>query len=94
MFTELALFKYCRFYNSAMLLDFFFKKIIYYFLKKKFLICNIIFSEKFFIENLFLKIANSITLLYYLTNKSTNNFTYSYLSFILLLLVLFSFIIL
>lgn len=76
-----------------MLLDFFFKKIIYYFLKKKFLVFNIIFSEKFFIENLFLKVANSITLLYSLTNKSTNNFVYSYLSFILVLLVLVSFII-
>ena len=76
-----------QFYNfikSGFLVDFYFKKTIYFIMIILFKHFNIFFSEKYIIENIFLKINFYINYYKYFLNSISNNFSYFIIGFIIL----------
>ena len=87
MFTYLYNFKKYNFWKSGLLLDFYFKKFIYKNIYVYYYIFNILFGEKYIIENNFLKIIFFLNII-----KNFSNFSIKYFStFIVGFLLFFSF---
>jgi|JI6StandDraft_1071083.scaffolds.fasta_scaffold169100_1 hypothetical protein len=82
-----------KFVKSGMLLDFFFKKIIFNIIYKYFIISNILFSEKFFIEYNFLKSQKFINFFFKINEFFQKQFSISSLSVIIFLLIIILFFI-
>ena len=87
MFTYIYQWVFYRFLKSGMLLDFFFKKIIFYKLYFLYIISNIYFSEKYFIEYNFLIINKYILVFKNFINYFSTQFIIRGLSIILVILV-------
>lgn len=71
-----------NFWKSGMLLDFFFKKIIANFLFFFFYIFNLLFSEKYFVEQNFLKLSIYLNFLKNFSNIISKNIIYYSIGFI------------
>lgn len=82
-------FIYYRFIKSGLLLDFFIKKIIINISKYFFYVFNVIFNEKYFIENIFFKTLNWNRFVKTYTLVFTNNFSYIIFSLVLVILIIF-----
>lgn len=78
---------YYRFIKSGLLFDFFFKKLMHIFLSFNFIIFNIIMSEKYFVEQLFVKGLTTTKWLWRFLNLYTNEFTLSNLSILLVVFI-------
>ncbi len=93
MFTNIYSFEYYRAFKSGLLLDFFVKKLFLQLAYCSFFVFNIIFSEKYFIEFLFLRLKNFIKVVQKYLDNFSNEFTYSVLS-LFILTVIYSFVLL
>lgn len=80
-----------RFLKSGMLLDFFFKKIIYNICVNYFIVANILFSEKYFIEYNFLKLQKFINFLFKVSEFFQKQFSIASISLITFFLILIFF---
>lgn len=80
-----------RFLKSGMLLDYFFKKLVYYICFKYFIISNIIFSEKYFIEYNFLKLQKFINFFFKINEFFQKQFSIASISVIIFFLILIFF---
>ena len=85
MFTPMLLSFFYRFIKSGLLFDFFFKKILHIFLSFNFIIFNILLSEKYFVEHLFVKSFTCLKRSWKFFNIYTNEFTLRNLSLLLLM---------
>lgn len=74
-----------RFIKSGLTFDFFFKKIVHTFLSFNFIIFNILLSEKYFVEQLFVKGFITLKWFWRFFNLYSNEFTLSNLSLLLLI---------
>lgn len=86
MFTYL--FKIYKHFKSGLLVDFCFKKSIFSFVKLLFFYSNIIFSEKYFIEYNFLVFKRFTNYLTKIIDLFNNEFVFSFISTVILLLLL------
>jgi hypothetical protein len=76
-----------RFIKSGLTFDFFFKKIVHTFLSFNFIIFNILLSEKYFVEQLFVKGFTTLKWFWRFFNLYSNEFTLSNLSLLLLIFI-------
>lgn len=87
MFTSALLAFYYRFIKSGLLFDFFFKKLMHIFLSFTFIIFNILMSEKYFVEQLFVRGLTAAKWLHRFFSFYTNEFTLSNLSILLVIFI-------
>lgn len=79
---------YYRALKSGFLMDYFFKKITLYFLKLQFFIYNL-FVEKYYVEFFFLRIKDYLFLFVNWVDSYSEEFAFSTLSVILLIILSF-----
>lgn len=87
MFTSVLLNFYYRVIKSGLLFDFLFKRVVHAFLSFNFIIFNILLSEKYFVEQLFVKGLTTAKWLWRSLNLYTNEFTLSNLSVLLVVFI-------
>lgn len=83
MLTFFLNFGFVRFFKSGLLLDFFFKRQVYIVMRYCFFQFAIIFSEKYLIETLFFKANKVVPLVNLITQFWATEFSYLYLTFII-----------
>lgn len=88
MFTQVYLFQYYRLIKSGLLLDFVLKKLTLHLCYLYFLIFSIFFSEKYFIEQQFLRLKTYSKFFILFFDTFSTEFAYAYLSIIILTIVL------
>lgn len=88
MFTTMLSSFFYRFIKAGLLCDFFFKKIVHIFLSFNFIIFNVLLSEKYFVEHLFVKSFTCLKGFWKFFNIYNNEFTLRNLSLLLFMFTL------
>lgn len=72
-----------------MLFDFFIKKVVFYSLRFNYIVGNALFSEKYIVEQVFLRTFTNLRFSWRTVSQLMNEFTYSVISVLLLVVLIF-----
>jgi len=89
MFTNFYQNKFYKFFKSGMLFDFFIKKVVFYSLRFNYIVGNALFSEKYIVEQVFLRTFTNLRSSWRVVSQLMNEFTYSVISVLLLVVLIF-----